>query len=41
MTICDKTGIKAVYNCKNKDSVITRGRQNVSSTRTPSGPLTS
>ena len=25
MTICDKSGIKAVYNYKNKDSLITRG----------------
>ena len=41
MKICDKSGIKAVYNCKNRDSVITRGRQNVTSTSTPSGPLTS
>ena len=36
MTICDKNGIKAVYN-----TVITRGRQNVTSTSTPSGPLAS
>ena len=41
MTICDKSGIKAVYNYENKDSVILRGRQNVTSTSTPSGPLTS
>ena len=41
MTICDKSGIKAVYNYKNKDYVITRGRQNVTSKSTPSGPLTS
>ena len=41
MTICDTSGIKAVYNYKNKDSVITRGQQNVTSTSTPSGPLTS
>ena len=41
ITICDKSGNKAVYNYKNKDSVITRGRQNVTSTTTPSGPLTS
>ena len=41
MTICDKSGIKAVYNYKNKESVITRGRQNVTSKSTPSGPLTS
>ena len=39
MTICDKSGIKTVYNYKNKDSVITRSRQNVTSTITPSGPL--
>ena len=41
MTICDKSGNKAVYKYKNKDYVITRGRQNVTSTSTPSGPLTS
>ena len=41
MTISDKSGIKAVYNYKNKDSVFTRGRQNVTSKSTPSGPLTS
>ena len=41
MTICEKGGNKAVYNYKNKDYVITRGRQNVTSTSTPSGPLTS
>ena len=41
MTICDKSGIKAVYNYENKDSVITCGRQNVTSTSTPSGTLTS
>ena len=41
MTICDKSGIKAVYNYKNKDSVITRGQQNVTSSKTPSGPFTS
>ena len=29
MTICDKSGIKAVYNYTNKDSVITRCGQNV------------
>ena len=40
MTICDKSGIKAFYNYKNKDPVITRGRQNVTSTSTSSGPLT-
>ena len=41
MTICDKSGIKAVNNYKKKDSVATRGRQNVTTTSTPSGPLTS
>ena len=41
MTTSDKSGIKAVYNYKNKDSVITWGGQNVPSTSTPSGPLTS
>ena len=41
MTICDKSGNKVVYNYKNKDSVITQGRQNVTSTSIPSGPLTS
>ena len=41
MTICDKSGIKAVYSYKNEDYVITQGRKNVSSTSTPSGPLTS
>ena len=41
MKKCDKSGIKAVYNYKNKDFVITWGRQNVTSTSTPSGPLTS
>ena len=41
MTTCDKSGIKAVYNYKNKDSVIRRGRQNVTSESTPSGRLTS
>ena len=40
MTICDKSGIKAVYNYKNEDYVITRGRKNETSTSTPSGPLT-
>ena len=35
MTTCDKSGIKAVYNYKIEDSVITRGRQNVTSTSTP------
>ena len=41
MPICDKSGIKAVYNYENKDYVIRRGRQNVTNTSTPSGPLTS
>ena len=41
MTICDKSGIKAVYNYNNKDPVIRRDRQNVTSESTPSGPLTS
>ena len=41
MTICDNSGITAVYNYKNEDYVITRGRQNVTSTSTPSGPFTS
>ena len=27
MTICGKSGIKAVYNYKNQDSVIRRGQQ--------------
>ena len=41
MTRCDQSGDKAVYNYKNKDSVITRCGQNVTSTSTPSGSLTS
>ena len=41
MTQCDKSGIKAVYNYKNDNFVITRGRQNVTSESTPSGLLTS
>ena len=41
MTICDKSGVIAAYNYKNKDSVISRGRQTVTSTSTPSVPLTS
>ena len=41
MTICDKSGIKAVYNFEHEEYVITRGQQNVTSTSTPSGPLTS
>ena len=41
MTICDKSGIKVVYNYKNKNSATTRGRQKVNSKSTPSGPLNS
>ena len=41
MTKCDKSGIKVVYNYKNKKSIITMGRQNVASENTSSGPLTS
>ena len=41
MTISDKSGIKDVYNYTNKDYVITRGRENVTSKSTPSGFLTS
>ena len=41
MTKCDKIGIKTVYNYKNDNLVITRGRQNVTSESTPSGLLTS
>ena len=41
MKLSDKSGIKADYNYKNKYYIITRGRQNVTSTSTPSGPLTS
>ena len=41
MTKCGKSGIKAVYNYKNDNFVITRGRQNVTSESTPSGLLTS
>ena len=41
MTICDKSGIKAVYNYENKDFVTTRGRKNVTSSKIPSGPFTS
>ena len=36
MTICDKSSIKADYNYKKKNSAITRGRQNVTSTSTSS-----
>ena len=41
MTKCGTSGIKAVYNYKNKVYVTTRGRQNVTSESTPPGPLTS
>ena len=40
MTKCVKSGIKVVYNYKNKKYIITMGRQNVTSESTPSGPLT-
>ena len=40
MTKCGKSGIKIVYNYKNKKSIITMGRQNQASESTPSGPLT-
>ena len=39
MIKCGKSGIKAVYNHKNDDFVITRGQQNVTSESTPSGLL--
>ena len=41
MTKCGKSGNKAVYNYKNDNFVITRGRQNVTSESTPSELLTS
>ena len=41
MTKCGKSGNKAVYNYKNDNFVITRGRQNVTSESTPSGLLPS
>ena len=41
MTKCGKSGNKAVYNYKNNNFVIRRGRQNVTSESTPSGLLTS
>ena len=40
MTKCGKSSIKAVYNYKNKESVITRGRQDIISESTPFGHLT-
>ena len=36
MTKCDKSGIKVVHNYKNKKSIITMGRQNVTSENTTS-----
>ena len=39
MTICGKNCNEAVYSYKNKDYVIRRDRQNVTSESTPSGPL--
>ena len=41
MTKCGKSGNKAVYNYKNDNFVITRGRQNITSESTTSGLLTS
>ena len=41
MTKCGKSGIKVVYNYKNKKIIITMGRQNVTGESTPSGLLTS
>ena len=41
MTKSGKSGIKVVYNYKNKKYIITMGRQNVTSESTPSGPLIS
>ena len=41
MTKYGKSGIKVAHNSKNKKSIITMGRQNVTSESTPSGPLTS
>ena len=41
MTKCGKSGIKIVYNYKNKKSIITMGRQNVAGESTLSVPLTS
>ena len=40
MIKCGKSGIKIIYNYKNKKTIITMGRQNVTSETTPSGPLT-
>ena len=41
LTKCGKSGVKVVYNCKNKKCIITMGRQNVTSESTSSRPLTS
>ena len=41
MTLCGKSCNKTVYSYKNKDYVIRRDLQNVTSESTPSGPLTS
>ena len=41
MTKCGNSEIKAVYNYKNDNFVITRVRQNVTGESTPSGLLTS
>ena len=41
MTKCGKSRIKAVYNYKNDNIIITMGRQNVTSESTPSELLTS
>ena len=41
MIICGKYCNKVVYSYNNKDYVIRRDRQNVTSESTPSGPLTS
>ena len=41
MKICGKICNKTDYSYKNKDYVIRRDRQNVTSESTPSGPLTS
>ena len=40
MTICGKNCNKTVYIFKNKDYVIRRDRQNLTSESTQSGPLT-
>ena len=41
LTICGKNCNQTVYSHKNKDYVIRRDRQNLTSESTPSGPLTS